>query len=404
MSRLIFFVVMLGLASFVNASEHMKQLNIIYKTIRADLKDKSLTSKIEILLSLKEQYKDNPYAVELIPQLLAEEYASISRYTEAISQYEDAYPNSKEIFKDIDLEKYNAVDAIDTIVGMAEKHNILMINEAHHNPQHRVLTYNLLKQLKEKGYEYLAVEAFSKEGENYVFNDRVLKQAGVYIKEPIFVKLLLWAKQLGFTLVSYDTTPGSTPEERELNAANMIQQKIFDEDGDAKVIVHCGYSHISESGGWLAQKLKKLTGYDPLTIDQTKVIDTINKENVLYDSIVDKYKFDSPSILVNKEGTYWSIDESKYDISVVWPKTTMINGRPSWSILGRTSVDLSEDICDNQLPCIIEAYNSEVDDSLPIDRVAIYSGEGKVSLFATDEATIKVINHDGTHKYHSLAE
>ena len=50
-----------------------------------------------------------------------------------------------------------ATPASDWIAAQADDYRVVMVNEAHHAPQTRVLTIALLQRLREKGYTHLAV-------------------------------------------------------------------------------------------------------------------------------------------------------------------------------------------------------------------------------------------------------
>ena len=64
--------------------------------------------------------------------------------------------------------------------GEAEKYQIVMINEAHHVPQHRVFTYRLLEDLWQKGYRYLALEALSENAEHGLDKGYVSEKTGLH--------------------------------------------------------------------------------------------------------------------------------------------------------------------------------------------------------------------------------
>ena len=51
-------------------------------------------------------------------------------------------------------------DAVEYILEQAKKHQVLIINEGHHMPQHRVLSTQLLDGLKEQGFKHLGLETY----------------------------------------------------------------------------------------------------------------------------------------------------------------------------------------------------------------------------------------------------
>jgi hypothetical protein len=164
--------------------------------------------------------------------------------------------------------------ARDYILRRAPQERLIIINEAHHNPLHRVFTASLLAGLYRAGFRYLGAETLS-------FYDSTLNQrkypvqaSGYYTQEPQYGNLVREALALGFTVFPYDVLSAS-PKEREIGQARHIG-KIFRQDPKAKVLIHCGYAHAYEApigGEWekaMAGRVKEFTGIDPFTIDQER--------------------------------------------------------------------------------------------------------------------------------------
>lgn len=146
--------------------------------------------------------------------------------------------------------------------------NVVIINESHHHPEHRVLLSKWLQKFADLGFEYLAVEA--------LFNDSITKRNyplqtdGFYTKEPHFANLLREAKRKNFKLISYDDY---AQKNRDSVAAVNLYNKTLALNPKAKVVVYVGYEHLNEDTNlqkpWLAAYLKILYDIDPLTISQT---------------------------------------------------------------------------------------------------------------------------------------
>ncbi len=162
--------------------------------------------------------------------------------------------------------------AYDKILDEAKMHKIVMINENHFTPQHRVFLQTLLPELKRLGFNYLAVEAlFSDSTLNTPKGIPTLKN-GFYIREQNFGQLIRIAKKLGFKFVAYDFF--TNPQDRETAQAENIYNKTFKMDKRARVIVYAGIAHIFEKPTrnqkkWMAQIFKEKYHMDPLTISQT---------------------------------------------------------------------------------------------------------------------------------------
>lgn len=266
---------------------------------------------------------------------------------------------------------------------MAKKHRIVMVNEAHHISQHRVLTNRLLKRLWKEGFRYFAVETLTKTASQQIDSGYISTKSGYYTKEPLYANLLLEAKKMGFKVVSYDYKKSSSTKEREILAAQIIHDKVFANDDKAKVLIHCGYNHIKESGHWLANQLKQVTGFDTLTINQTDLREKSNSEleNPVYELVNLKIKDDFPVVLIDKNFNAWSPMPKQYDVVVFWPRTQFKFGRPTWSSLNRSPYEIKENWCKNNYPCMVEVLNLGLDDEVPLDRIVLHSKSDSKSVF-----------------------
>lgn len=163
---------------------------------------------------------------------------------------------------------------IDTIIEEAKKHSIVMINENHFYPNHRLLISDLLVKLKEIGYTYLALEALGPEQDNVLNLDHSYPtlETGFYTAEQNFGNLLRKAKHLGYEFVAYENTDQN--KDRELGQAENLYNRTFKINPKSKVLVLAGIDHILEkptSNGkqWMASIFKNTYLIDPLTISQT---------------------------------------------------------------------------------------------------------------------------------------
>ena len=164
--------------------------------------------------------------------------------------------------------KSNVTELANLIADSAKHHQILMINEAHTQPKTRYFGGLLLKKLYTAGYRYLAVEALRSDSINV--RKFVSVKDGFYTREPTFANLLNQAVQMGYKLVSYDTSEWPN---RETNACNVLNEKVFKLNPQAKLVVWVGHAHVDETDrgkqSWLAYYFKRNLGKDPFTVDQT---------------------------------------------------------------------------------------------------------------------------------------
>lgn len=164
--------------------------------------------------------------------------------------------------------------ALNSIVEEAKNHQIVMINENHFFPNHRILVYELLPKLKALGYNYLALEALGNKEDSLLNakNGYPILSSGFYTSEQNYGNLIRYAKDLGFQFVSYDCSDCAI--DREVFQAETIFNKTFKNNPDTKVVVLAGIDHILEKPTktgkkWMATIFKEKYGRDPLTISQT---------------------------------------------------------------------------------------------------------------------------------------
>jgi hypothetical protein len=257
------------------------------------------------------------------------------------------------------------IPAKEEILRKVDSQKIVMFNEEHHNPFHRLFLETLLKDLKEKGFAVLAVETLS--WKDIKLNDRgyPISISGTYTVEPYFANLIRTALRLGYKVLPYESISmiDETIESREKNQAKNLTNIVNKEKGN--VLVLAGYDHISEilinsnHGGqneWMASILKKKLNIDPLTIDQTEM-SVDNKLDIISIPIKDSKNY------TVKELKY------KYDISLVYPKdATYSHGE-----LNKTKIEISiskKEIDKTQLIqfYVKEEYESHQNRAIPYEQ------------------------------------
>ncbi|TDP38231.1 hypothetical protein DEU29_10583 [Idiomarina aquatica] len=377
--------------------EYIKEVNKAFDRVFEATNGKTLSQQINALKELSVEFADNEAVYDMLLQERGTTYSFIGQHQQALAAFDKRDSTPKKLHEEI--KGLSIPNAVDAIVKKSAEHQIVMINEAHHIPQHRVLTYRLLEGLWEQGYRYLALEALSENAENEMAKEYVFEKAGFYTVEPVFANLLLHAQQLGFQLVSYDygsEMQGGT-EAREKSAAKNLREKIFDNTPDAKVIIHVGYNHINEDG-WLAYYLKESLELDPLTINQTEIAEKSEKkfESETYTWLVENHSFDAPVLLMDSEQRFWSHNPEKYDVNVIWPRTEYSLNRPDWARLGRELMRVDMSWCEESYPCTVEVYRVGEDDEVPADRIVISTENEASGIFISPSSSqIKVTNVEG---------
>ncbi len=205
-------------------------------------------------------------------------------------------------------------------------------------------------------------------------------RSGFYVNEPICGEMVRAAMRLGFHVIAYDAEEGST-DARERAAAQSLYDQTFKRDPDARLVVNAGFSHIQKSGRHvggesMAEIFQKLSGIEPLSIEQTMMIEhpRSSDDHPYYRAAIAAAHPDAPFVYVNDAGTPWTLKPRQYEVSVFFPPEKQTDGRPDWISLGgaRKSVSVGGADCLGRFPCLIEAhYSAEGEDAVAADRVLL---------------------------------
>jgi hypothetical protein len=286
-----------------------------------------------------------------------------------------------------DFASLQPVAALDALVELAAKAQVVMINEAHHVPLHRAFTMQVLPLLKQQGFTYFAAETF--------VEDEVLRQRGYpvlasgrYVREPVFAEMVRTAIRAGYRLVQYEAAGRGGVDPREQGQARNLIDRILKADPAAKIVVHAGFGHIDEQNEpqkWMAQYFKEWSGIDPLTVDQTEMMEhsAPKYENALYARALERHRFAQPTVFRNSEGGYWSSKPGRRDLTVFHPRTQYRNARPDWlSLQGmRSPYALPKDICQSAANCLVRARRiGEAEDAIATDVLEVQAGPAPANL------------------------
>lgn len=314
-------------------------------------------------------------------QIAAADYATKGDYKNALLQWDLAMRGRDRAYTASQIDSlqnlYTVIHANDLILAQAAKHQITIINEAHHNSKHRMFTKSLLKDLYDLGYRYLALEALS--NGNYADTELNIRKypiqrTGHYIKDPQFGDMVRTALKLGFKVVPYEAIENVNGKEREIAQAKNLQQ-IIAKDPKAKFIIHCGFDHVLEGNhrSWekaMAARLKEYTGIDPLTIHQVQYSEKANPK--FNHPLLKVFDIKRASVLLdkNKQPFQYTRRETWSDIAVFHPNTTYIHNRPDWLFTNgnkKITIDLQPIALD--FPVMILAYKKgeNIKTAVPVD-------------------------------------
>jgi hypothetical protein len=190
-------------------------------------------------------------------------------YRDVLKARESRYPRRTDVIASLREKGVEGKQQVlAELLARTETEQVVMLNENHFMPWHRILLMDLLPDLRKQGFSFLALESLSRDSLLNAGKTPDM-ETGFYTREQHFYRLLRTAHALGFKFVSYEAERG----DRELRQAQNLYGKTIGKDPDARVVVLAGLAHIYESEGdsriRMAQHFKTLYDIDPLTISQT---------------------------------------------------------------------------------------------------------------------------------------
>ena len=299
----------------------------------------------------------------------------------------------KEISKLADMAKdISYIDARQYILTRAKRNRVVMINEAHDKPMTRAFTASLLEDLYQQGFHYLAMEMLG----NVPFKavTKVNATTGYYSAEPLAAELIRKALEIGYTLVPYeDTDTRHSVDQREYAQAQNIYDFLSKKDTTAKILVHAGYAHIEEGARKeeripMAAYFKIISKIDPLTIDQTEMIEQSNNPfgAALYDAWIKKRPVTASSIALLNERPVDPFGVDLYDLHVIHPPTKYVNERPAWAAMNGWRNEIPVSPAYRSLFLVQAFYDKEYVESnpglaVPADQTYLTASNGTYYLY-----------------------
>lgn len=363
----------------------LAEINRISREITARVKagDGNTLAQMETLRGLDVEFAGKGMARRVVELHAMNVAAELGNYAEAHVFGDRSPSNPRAVSKDLvsKLEASDAVDAVDGIAELAQDETFVLVNEAHHVPQHRAFTIELLHALRKKGFTHFAAETLTEKDSD--LNDRgyPTDATGTYTAEPIYGDLVRTALALGYEVVPYESV--HFRGNRELGQATNLIARTLEASDDARVVVLAGYDHINEKGGFggpgtlsMAGHVKAITGIDPLTIDQTIMTEHSTRalEHPLYRKVIDELTLDRATIFLANPALPWSAEPGVRDVTLFHPRTELVDGRPTWLRMGglRKSYPLRTDVCEEGNAVQVEArHTSESADAIPVDRIEV---------------------------------
>jgi hypothetical protein len=228
--------------------------------------------------------------------------------------------------------RFRAADALDTITRLAADRRIVLVNEAHHNAHTRLLILQLLPKLRALGFNYFAAEALGDSDPQLAKRGYPIGKSGSqYLKEPVYGEIVREALRLGFVVVPYDST-SIDPQLRDAEQARNLYDRVLRDHPQARLFVQAGYAHVDKARGRLgsaapmAMTLAKLSGVQPLSIDQTEFLETGGKTDGDYRELIARFPTETAQVLIDRDsGKPWSDQPQLYDLNVILPPALGVN-------------------------------------------------------------------------------
>jgi len=276
---------------------------------------------------------------------------------------------------------YRMQPAADVILSMSKDRRAVFFNEAHSAPITRTLTIELLAKLRAQGFNYFAAETLYDTDHDLQTRGYPIEKSGFYVNEPLYGEMVRTALKLGFKIVAYDVENAGVGDARERAGAQNLYTQVFKKDADARLIVNAGFAHVQKTGKYLGgssmgEFFHKISGIDPLTIEQTMMIQHAksDQDHPYYLAVMQSHPPSEPSVFVGADGKPWTLKPGQYDMSVIFPQQSSAAARPTWLDLAglRVSYPVASELCNQKFPCLVEArYAGESEDAVAADRVVL---------------------------------
>jgi len=296
------------------------------------------------------------------------------------------------------LDAAQARPAIAEIVVRAKQTRIVILDEDHLSPRDRAFGLEVARALRPLGYDVLAAEALTRDKDDAVSLEKmeqlsrdgyVRQSSGYYLNDPVFADFFRQAMQMGYRPVSYESagftdekTDEARSDRREQEQAENIVRRALQPNPAAKVLVYGGRHHAAKAPIndpkvkerlWMAERLKRLSGIDPLVIDQVELGQTpADRPDVnLYAIARAKAATESVVLMHGSRPLVVGLLAGGVDLQVVHPPLKRIAGRPSWlESLGRTPSNIPPALLPRKGTRLIQAFLAdEGTDAIPIDQV-----------------------------------
>lgn len=305
-----------------------------------------------------------------------------------------------------DLTGASASDALETIAEAAADRRIVILNEAHNHSRHRAFAAQVMRRLRPMGFDWFAAEAFMPEKpepapriRDYRPGMPFLQTYGYYSRDPVLAETVREAARLGYRFADYEfrldqyAPEGSDMDTRmafreEAQAENLIANVLEPHPG-ARVFVYCGYSHAMEAptdhGEWFASRLKRKTGIDPLTIEQSFGAPDLHPANdePHVAAVQAAFAPERPVVVRRADGSTVGMPlyDGQMDLSVFHPRLAPVSGRPGWLAADPERRAVEIEVPAFEGPALLQAmWAGEGPAGVPADQFLLTPGQRRATV------------------------
>ena len=301
---------------------------------------------------------------------------------------------------------WHAQPALAAIARLARGRRAVFFNEDHTDPETRTLTIALLARLRAEGFDTFAAETLYQRGIATLRRSGwVGPGTGFYTREPLYADMVDTALALGYRVIAYEAPDAAHAQAREADEAANLARRAFRGHPHARLVVNAGFAHVQKRGRYLggrsmAEDFMRLTGIDPLVVEQTMLTGHLQRgfDQPDWRAVIAALHPTVPIVFLDRTGRPWSLWPGAYDVSVFFPRMRVLDGRPTWlGVWGqRLPVPVSAALCAGEFPCLVSAHPAAAPrSSEALDRVVFRCGRqlrdlwlapGRYRLRASDRA------------------
>jgi hypothetical protein len=331
--------------------------------VNAPRSDYVVSNYLKMLLDMEARVRSSGSENERngLKQQLAGYQSYVGDFALAVETMASAFslPQQPPSPNDAELLRKNVTlhDPVSHICSAMKTRRILIINEAHHQPNHRAFGRRLLACLRELGFRYAAFETIGEESDAINARGFVTRNTGWYSLEPQMARLINTSLDLGFRVVRYETRNNCNNcsieddiDAREEDQALNLQSEIFNRDSNAKAVIWVGFAHAykyqrtaDKRPRWMAARLWEKTGIEPYTVEQVSEEFSSNNWSAQYYEALAPKGLSKQSALLDVAQSLKSVPEFFWlqltrtldyrpalDAIVIHPRQEKSSGRWDW--------------------------------------------------------------------------